>query len=110
MIDFEYLPEVVQPSPTKIVMVVVDGLGGMKDPNVGKTELEMAHLPNLDFLTTKSSCGVSTPVLPGITPGSGPGHMALFGYDPVKYLLGRGILEGFGIGAEIVLNYYVIKK
>ena len=53
MIDFEYLPEVVQPSPTKIVMVVVDGLGGMKDPNVGKTELEMAHLPNLDFLTTK---------------------------------------------------------
>ena len=104
MIDFEYLPEVVQPSPTKIVMVVVDGLGGMKDPNVGKTELEMAHLPNLDFLTTKSSCGVSTPVLPGITPGSGPGHMALFGYDPVKYLLGRGILEGFGIGAEIGTN------
>ena len=104
MIDFEYLPEVVQASPTKVVMVVVDGLGGMKDPNVGKTELEMAHLPNLDFLTTKSSCGVSTPVLPGITPGSGPGHMALFGYDPVKHLLGRGVLEGFGIGAEIGTN------
>jgi len=104
MIDFEYLPEVVQSSSTKIVMVVVDGLGGMKDPSVGKTELQMANLPNLDLLTTQSSCGVSVPVLPGITPGSGPGHMALFGYDPVKYLLGRGVLEGFGIGAEIGTN------
>ena len=101
MIDFEYLSEVIRPSSTKIVMVVVDGLGGMKNPAIGKTELQVANLDNLDYLASLSSCGVTVPVLPGITPGSGPGHMALFGYNPVKYLLGRGVLEGFGIGAEV---------
>jgi len=82
-------------------MIVVDGLGGMTDPSTGQSELEAAKLPNLDKLASVSSCGVSTPVLPGITPGSGPGHMALFGYNPIKYLLGRGVLEGLGIGAPI---------
>ncbi|SVA74827.1 uncharacterized protein METZ01_LOCUS127681, partial [marine metagenome] len=89
---------------SKIVMIVVDGLGGMRHPKYGMSELEAAKIPTLDELASESSCGVTTPVLPGITPGSGPGHMALFGYDPVKYLLGRGVLEGMGIGANIGLT------
>ena len=101
MIDFQYLSSIRKQTDSKIVMIVVDGLGGMTDPSTGQSELEAAKLPNLDKLASISSCGVSTPVLPGITPGSGPGHMALFGYNPIKYLLGRGVLEGLGIGAPI---------
>ena len=101
MIDFPYLSDVVRPTSSRIVMVVVDGLGGMPHPEYGKSELEFADLQTLDALSASSSLGLTTPVLPGITPGSGPGHMALFGYNPVKYLLGRGILEGMGIGADI---------
>ena len=101
MIDFPYLLDVVRPTSSRIVMVVVDGLGGMPHPEYGKSELEFADLQTLDALSESSSLGLTTPVLPGITPGSGPGHMALFGYNPVKYLLGRGILEGMGIGADI---------
>ena len=101
MIDFPYLSDVVRSTPSKIVMVVVDGLGGMPHPDYGKSELEFADIPLLDTLGSTSSVGATIPVAPGITPGSGPGHMALFGYNPVKYLLGRGILEGVGIGADI---------
>ena len=101
MIDFPYLPNICMTTSSKIVMIVVDGLGGMRHPKYGMSELEAAKIPTLDELASESSCGVTTPVLPGITPGSGPGHMALFGYDPVKYLLGRGVLEGMGIGANI---------
>ena len=101
MIDFPYLSDVVRPTSSRIVMVVVDGLGGMPHPEYGRSELEFADLQTLDALSASSSLGLTTPVLPGITPGSGPGHMALFGYNPVKYLLGRGILEGMGIGADI---------
>ena len=82
-------------------MLVVDGLGGAPHPDTGKSELETARLPNLDALATESACGLTTPVLPGITPGSGPGHMALFGYDPIKYLMGRGVLEALGSGIEM---------
>ena len=101
MIDFPYLSDVVRSTPSQIVMVVVDGLGGMPHPDYGKSELEFADIPLLDTLGSTSSVGATIPVAPGITPGSGPGHMALFGYNPVKYLLGRGILEGVGIGADI---------
>ncbi len=101
MIDFPYLSDVVRSTSSKIVMVVVDGLGGMPHPDYGKSELEFADIPILDTLGSTSSVGATIPVAPGITPGSGPGHMALFGYNPVKYLLGRGILEGMGIGADI---------
>ena len=101
MIDFPYLNEVKRTSPSKIIMTVLDGLGGMPHPSYGSSELENAQTPVLDKLAGISSCGVTTPVLPGITPGSGPGHMSLFGYDPVNYMLGRGILEGLGAGVDI---------
>ena len=101
MIDFPYLSSIRRRNDKKIIMIVVDGLGGARHPDYGKTELEIADIPTLDILSSKSSTGLTVPVMPGITPGSGPGHMALFGYDPVKYLLGRGVLEGMGIGADI---------
>jgi 2,3-bisphosphoglycerate-independent phosphoglycerate mutase len=84
-------------SPTKIVLLVIDGLGGLPHPGTGKTELETASTPNMDSLATKGICGLSDPVGPGITPGSTPGHLALFGYDPVKYEMGRGVVEVMGI-------------
>ena len=101
MIDFPEIQDLCQPTPTKIVMLVVDGLGGLPHPDTRKSELETAALPNLDRLAQESACGLTTPVGPGITPGSGPGHLALFGYDPVKYLIGRGVLEALGIGVEL---------
>ena len=101
MIDFPYLDDVCRPSDSKIIMLVVDGLGGAPHINTGKSELETARIPNLNALARQSACGLTTPVLPGISPGSGPGHLALFGYDPVKYLMGRGVLEALGIDVEL---------
>ena len=101
MIDLPFLDEIARPTPSRIILLVVDGLGGAPHPDTGKTELETARLPNLDALAAQSACGLTTPVLPGVTPGSGPGHMALFGYDPVKYLMGRGVLEALGSGIEM---------
>ncbi|MDA1050508.1 MAG: 2,3-bisphosphoglycerate-independent phosphoglycerate mutase [Planctomycetota bacterium] len=86
---------------SKIVMLVADGLGGLPWEAGGKTELEAAHTPNLDALAAKGVQGASIPVVPGISPGSGPGHLGLFGYDPIKYLIGRGALEATGIGFEL---------
>ncbi|OGR57106.1 MAG: phosphoglycerate mutase [Elusimicrobia bacterium RIFCSPLOWO2_02_FULL_39_32] len=82
---------------TKIVMIVMDGLGGAIHPEKNLTELEASHHPNMDKLAKISACGVQDPVGPGITPGSGPGHLGLFGYDPIKYLIGRGLLDTVGI-------------
>ncbi len=101
MIDFPYIGDICKRTDSKIVMLVVDGLGGAPHPGTGLSELESASLPNLDRLARESAAGLTTPVAPGITPGSGPGHMALFGYDPVKYLLGRGVLEALGIGVDL---------
>lgn len=86
---------------SKIVLYVGDGLGGLPQQPGGLTELETAQTPNLDALAKIGICGGSIPVLPGTSPGSGPGHLGLFGYDPLKFLIGRGALEATGIGFEL---------
>ena len=86
---------------SKIVMLVADGLGGLPLEPGGKTELETASTPHLDALAARGVQGGSLPVAPGITPGSGPGHLGLFGYDPLIYTIGRGALEATGIGFEL---------
>ena len=86
---------------TKIVLTSLDGLGGLPRPETGRSELETARLPNLSALATSAACGLIRHVAPGITPGSGPGHLGLFGYDPLVYQVGRGVLEALGIEFDL---------
>ncbi len=92
----EQIEQLAETTDSKIVLLVVDGLSGIPDMS-GKTELETANIPNLDALAKDSICGVTDPISPGITPGSGPAHLSLFGYDPLDYKIGRGLLEALGI-------------
>jgi 2,3-bisphosphoglycerate-independent phosphoglycerate mutase len=101
MMNQEIIKELSVTSPEKIIMLVLDGLGGLPDSKTGKTELETARIPNLDALAARGICGLADPVAPGITPGSGPGHLALFGYDPITCEIGRGALEATGIDVEL---------
>jgi 2,3-bisphosphoglycerate-independent phosphoglycerate mutase len=101
MKEHELVRELAEKNSSKIVMLVADGLGGLPMEPGGKTELETASTPNLDRLAARGTSGSSVPVLPGITPGSGPGHLGLFGYDPLEFKIGRGALEATGIGFEL---------
>lgn len=102
--DFKFLQELVVPAQTKIALIVMDGLGGLPLEPGGKTELESANRPNLNALASKSILGLADPVGPGITPGSGPGHLGIFGYDPTRFEIGRGVLEALGIDFNLGPN------
>ena len=86
---------------TKIVLLSLDGLGGLPRPETGRSELETARLPNLTRLASEAACGLVRHVAPGITPGSGPGHLGLFGYDALRFQVGRGVLEALGIEFDL---------
>ena len=101
MVNLEVLRDSFQTTDSKIVMLVADGLGGLPHPDTKLSELETARTPNLDALASESACGLTVPVMPGVAPGSGPGHLALFGYEPTEYLIGRGALEGLGIEVDL---------
>jgi 2,3-bisphosphoglycerate-independent phosphoglycerate mutase len=101
VIEHDLIRDLAEKNASKIVMLVADGLGGLPLEAGGRTELETAATPNLDRLAARGTSGSSVPVLPGITPGSGPGHLGLFGYDPLEFRIGRGALEATGIGFEL---------
>ncbi len=98
--NLNLLRELSIPNETKILLLVIDGLGGLPNES-GRSELEQAHVPRLDRLAQESMCGLTIPVAPGVTPGSGPGHLGLFGYDPQEYSVGRGVLEALGIDFDL---------
>lgn len=99
------LEGLVKENNSKIVMVVMDGVGDIHNPEFdNKTPLEYASTPNMDALAKESVCGRHIPVMPGITPGSGPGHLGIFGYDPLNVIIGRGVLEAVGLGVELKHN------
>ncbi len=97
----EILSDLITRNDNKIIFLIMDGLGGLPMQPGGKTELEAARTPNLDQFVREGVTGLLDPVLPGITPGSGPGHLALFGYDPLEFLIGRGVLSALGVDFEL---------
>jgi len=99
--DFSLAQKLTVNSDKKVILMVLDGLGGLPGGPEGKTELETASTPNLDSLAHEGICGLHVPVGPGITPGSGPAHLGVFGYDPMKYQIGRGVLEALGVNFDL---------
>jgi len=100
-VDLALIRRLAVPGSSKIVLLSADGLGGFPHPETGRSELETARIPHLDTLARRAACGLIRHVAPGITPGSGPGHLGLFGYDPLRYQVGRGVLEALGIEFEL---------
>jgi 2,3-bisphosphoglycerate-independent phosphoglycerate mutase len=100
-VDLDVIEALVESADTKIVLLVMDGLGGLAGAESGKTALEAARTPHLDKLAAQGICGLHESVRAGITPGSGPAHLALFGYDPLRYQVGRGVLAALGIGFDL---------
>jgi 2,3-bisphosphoglycerate-independent phosphoglycerate mutase len=101
MANFELISRLASDTGGKIILLVMDGLGGLPRTPDGLTELETAHTPNMDALAKAGSTGLTIPVARGVAPGSGPAHLAMFGYDPIEYEIGRGVLEATGIGIEV---------
>jgi 2,3-bisphosphoglycerate-independent phosphoglycerate mutase len=101
MLKQELIQSLARSTPSHIILLVIDGLGGLPDLKTRRTELESANIPNLNELAKSGICGLSIPVSAGITPGSAPGHTALFGYDPLSVNIGRGVLEAVGIDFPI---------
>src|SRR3990172_3657452 len=99
--DLDLARQLTVENDTKILLLVIDGLGGLPHPETGRTELEAADIPHLNRLALVSGCGLTVPGSLGIRRGSGPGHLALFGYDPIRYLVGRGVLEALGIDFDL---------
>jgi 2,3-bisphosphoglycerate-independent phosphoglycerate mutase len=99
--DLHFIKKLIKPNDKKIVLLVMDGLGGLPEGLGGLSELETANPPNLNDLCKASVCGLQQPVGPGITPGSGAGHLALFGYDPIQYQVGRGVLAALGVNFDL---------
>ena len=103
--NLDLMRELSVKTDSKIVLLVVDGLGGLPiEGSDGKTELEAANTPNLDDLAASSDLGLTRPVAAGVSPGSGPGHLALFGYNPLRYVVGRGVLSALGVGFDLGEN------
>ncbi|MBA4180945.1 MAG: phosphoglycerate mutase [Anaerolinea sp.] len=100
--DLELAKRLAQPARTRIILCVLDGLGGLAQHATLRSELEKAQISNLDRLAARSEVGLTVPVGAGITPGSGPGHLALFGYDPLRFDIGRGVLEATGIDFDLM--------
>src|SRR6058998_4272939 len=107
--DLDLIRGLVVPNTTKIILLSADGLGGFPHPDTGRSELETARIPHLDALARRAACGLIRHVAPGITPGSGPGHLGLFGYEPLRYPVGRGVLEALGIDFDLGPNDVAIR-
>src|ERR1700687_1946036 len=98
----EVYKKLIVPNDSKLALIVLDGLGDIATEDTGfRTPLEAARTPNLDALSRHASQGRMIPVAPGITPGSGPGHLGLFGYDPLEFEVGRGVIEALGLGIDL---------
>jgi 2,3-bisphosphoglycerate-independent phosphoglycerate mutase len=103
-LDLDLMRELSVKTDSKIVLLILDGLGGLPMGPSGPTELEAANSPNFDSLSAQSDLGLSLPVAAGVSPGSGPGHLALFGYNPLRYVVGRGVLSALGVGFDLGEN------
>ncbi|HMK08328.1 MAG TPA: hypothetical protein VK449_04775, partial [Anaerolineales bacterium] len=101
MVDISVISELKKTANTHIVLLVMDGLGGLPRESDGLTELESARTPHMDRLAKEGALGLSLPLGAGLTPGSGPAHLALFGYDPIARPVGRGVLESIGVGLPV---------